>query len=42
VPRLLDPAQTAILVALAFIAAALVCCLFMPRWLGDERAEENA
>jgi EmrB/QacA subfamily drug resistance transporter len=42
VPQLLHTAQTATIVDLGFIAVALLCCLAMPRKLGDERAEENS
>jgi EmrB/QacA subfamily drug resistance transporter len=42
VPELLHTAQTATIVGLGFVAAALLCCLAMPRKLGDERAEENS
>ena len=40
-PQLLHTAPAALLAAVGFVLAALICGLFMPRRLGDERAEEN-
>jgi hypothetical protein len=41
-PALVHSAQTATLVNLGFILAALLCALALPRTLSAERAEENA
>ena len=40
-PPFVHTAQTATLVNLGFIAAALVCARMLPRRLGDERDEAN-
>jgi EmrB/QacA subfamily drug resistance transporter len=41
-PLLVHTAQRATVVNLAFVLAALLCALALPRTLGAERAEENA
>ena len=41
-PLLVHTAQWATVVHLAFVLAALLCALALPRTLGAERAEENA
>jgi hypothetical protein len=41
-PVLVHTAQTATVINLGFILAALICALALPRTLGAERAAENA